>query len=84
MGATQAQQVVSLGKGVLLQMYSRLKLQLELTELNSGLVKLAIVVEGDPKAPLSIATTPRCKEVRYSIPWIAPLYHWSLPYSTEW
>ena len=32
---------------------------------------LATVVEGDPKAPLSIATTPRCREGHYSIPWIA-------------
>ena len=33
-------------------------------------VKLATIVEGDPKAPFSIATTPR----RYSFSWIAPLY----------
>ena len=25
-------------------------------------LKLATIVEGDPKAPLSIATTPKCKE----------------------
>ena len=37
-------------------------------------VKLATIVEGDPKAPFSIATTPRCRGARYSIPWIAPLY----------
>ena len=37
-------------------------------------VKLATIVEGDPKAPFSIATTPRCREGRYSFPWIAPLY----------
>ena len=36
--------------------------------------KLATIVEGDPKAPFSIATTPRCRGGRYSIPWIAPLY----------
>ena len=36
--------------------------------------KLASIVEGEPKAPFSIATTPRCKEGRYSFPWIAPLY----------
>ena len=36
--------------------------------------KLVTVVEGDPKAPFSIATTPRCRGGRYSIPWIAPLY----------
>ena len=34
---------------------------------------LAIIVEGDPKAPISIATTPLCRGERYSIPWIAPL-----------
>ena len=36
--------------------------------------KLATVVEGDPKAPFSIATTPRCRGGCYSFPWIAPLY----------
>ena len=40
-------------------------------------LKLTTLVEGDPKAPFSIATIPRCKEGRYSIPWIAPLYPWS-------
>ena len=39
-------------------------------------VKLATLVEGDPKAPFLIATTPRCREGRYSIPWIALLYSW--------
>ena len=37
-------------------------------------VKLANIVEGDPKAPFSIATTPRCWGGRYSFPWIALLY----------
>ena len=37
-------------------------------------VKLATIVEDDPKAPFSIATTPRCRGGRYSIPRIAPLY----------
>ena len=32
------------------------------------------VFEGKSKAPFSIATTPRCKGGRYSIPWIVPLY----------
>ena len=36
--------------------------------------KLTTVVEGDPKVPFSIATTPRRKEGHYSFPWIAPLY----------
>ena len=47
------------------------------------LVKLAIVVEGKPKAPFSIATTPKSKEECNSFPWIAPLYPWSVPYSAE-
>ena len=37
-------------------------------------VKLATVVEGDQKAPFTIATTPRCRRGHYSFPWIAPLY----------
>ena len=44
---------------------------------------LATVVEGDPKAPFSIATTPRCKGGHYSFPWIAPLYPWYIPYNAE-
>ena len=47
------------------------------------ITKLATIVEGEPKATFSIPTTPRCKGGRYSIPWIAPLYPWSLPYSAE-
>ena len=35
---------------------------------------LATLVEGDPKAPFSIATTVRCWGRHYFIPWIAPLY----------
>ena len=31
-------------------------------------VKLATIVEGNPKAPFSIATTPRCRGGRYSFP----------------
>ena len=31
-------------------------------------------VEGDQKAPFSIATTPRCWEGHYSFLWITPLY----------
>ena len=37
-------------------------------------VKLVTVVEGDLKAPLSIATVPRCRGGRYFFPWIAPRY----------
>ena len=36
--------------------------------------KFATIVEGDPKAPFLIATTPRSREGRYSFPRIAPLY----------
>ena len=36
-------------------------------------VKSATGIEGDQKAPFSIATTPRCRRERYSFPWIAPL-----------
>ena len=35
--------------------------------------KLALV-KGEPKAPFSVATTPRCRGGHYSFPWIAPLY----------
>ena len=42
------------------------------------------VVEGDPKAPFSIATAPRCRGGRYSFPWIAVLYPWSVPYNAEY
>ena len=41
------------------------------------------LVEGDPKAPFSIAAIPWCKGGRYSIAWIAPLYSWSLLYNAE-
>ena len=30
------------------------------------------IVEGDPKAPFSVATTVRCWKGHYSSPWIAP------------
>ena len=46
-------------------------------------VKLATVVEGDQKAPFSIATTPRCRGGCYSFPWIAPLYPSYVPYIAE-
>ncbi len=36
--------------------------------------KLATIVEGDPKTPFSIATTPRCRGGHYSILWFAALY----------
>ena len=52
-------------------------------ELHKNKVKLATIVEGDPKAPFSIATTQRCRGGRYSIPRIAPLYPWTVPYNAE-
>ena len=45
--------------------------------------KLVTVVEGDQKAPFSIATTLRCRRGCYSFPWIAPLYPWYIPYNSE-
>ena len=41
---------------------------------SSSSVKLATLVEGNPKAPFSIATTPKCRGGCYSLSWIAPLY----------
>ena len=38
------------------------------------LLLLATVVEGDPNAFFSIATSPRCRRGRYSFPWIALFY----------
>ena len=46
-------------------------------------VKLATLVEGDPKALFSIATTLRYRGGCYSFPWIAPFYPWSLPCNAE-
>ena len=37
-------------------------------------VKLATLTKGEPKAPFSISTTPRCRGGRYFIPWIALIY----------
>ena len=45
--------------------------------------KLATVVEGDPKAPFSTATTPMSRGGRHFFPWIAPLYPWYVPYNAE-
>ena len=36
-------------------------------------VNLANIVEGNLKAPFSMATTPRCRGWYYPFPWIAPL-----------
>ena len=43
----------------------------------------ATVVEGDQKAPFSIASTPRCRGGHYSFPWIALLYPLCVPYIAE-
>ena len=37
--------------------------------------KLATIVEGNPKAPFSIATTPRCRGGRYSFPGLLYFTH---------
>ena len=42
-----------------------------------------VVVEGDPKVPFSIATTPRCKGRCYFFPWIAELYPRYVHYNAE-
>ena len=44
---------------------------------------LTTVVQGDHKAPFSIATTLWCRGGCYSFPWIAPLYPWYVPYIVE-
>ena len=46
-------------------------------------VKLVTLVEGDLKAPFSIANTPRWKGGRYSLSWITPFYLWQVPYNAE-
>ena len=45
--------------------------------------KIGELSRGDPRALFSIANTLRCRGGRYSIPWIAPLYPWSLPYNAR-
>ena len=39
-----------------------------------AIVKLATLVESDPKSPFLIATTPKCRGGCYSFHWIAPLF----------
>ena len=46
-------------------------------------VKLATIVEGNQKAPFSIATTPRCWGGHYSFPRIAPLHPLYISYIAE-
>ena len=51
--------------------------------IEDSLPLIATLVESDPKAPFSIATTRKCREGRYTIQWIPSLYPWSLPYYAE-
>ena len=46
-------------------------------------VKLATVVEGDPKATFSVATTLSYRGGRFFFLWIAPLYLWYVLYNAE-
>ena len=46
-------------------------------------IKWATLVVGDPNVSFSIATTPRCRRGRYSIPWFSPLHPWYVPNSGE-
>ena len=52
-------------------------------KVNVSKVQLATVVEGNPNAPFSIATTPRCRGGRYSFPWIVPLYPLYVPHNAK-
>ena len=47
------------------------------------MLSFATVVEGDQKAPFSVATTPRCRGRRYSFPWIASFHPRYVPYIAE-
>ena len=42
---------------------------IHVTDIYIYMLLLATFVEGDQKAPFSIATTPRCRGGRYSFPW---------------
>ena len=46
-------------------------------------VKMATGVEGDQKAPFSIAISPRCKGGSYSFPWMPTFYSRYVPYIAE-
>ena len=52
-------------------------------ELGIYKVKLATLFRGEPKGLFLIATTQRCSGENYSIPWIASLYSWFLPWNAE-
>ena len=49
-----------------------------------GHLLMISIVEGEPKAPFSIASTPRCTKSCYSFPWTASLYPWSITYNAEY
>ena len=68
-------------QGIIIQSYLILVHQILIIKLKKS--KLLTIVEGDLKAPFSIATTPRCRGGRCSFTWIALLYPWSVPYNTE-
>ena len=51
--------------------------------ISQSINNLATAVEGNLKASFSIATTPRWRERRYSVPLIALLYPWYVPYIAE-
>ena len=46
-------------------------------------VKFATVVEGNPKAPFPVATTPKYQGGFSSFPWIAPFYPSYVPYNAQ-
>ena len=46
--------------------------------LNLKLIKVNLLIEGDTRAPFSIATTPKGRGGHHSFLWITPLYSWSL------
>ena len=55
-------------------LYIKIDLTKNFVKVKVKKVKLSPLIESDPKAPFSIATTPRCGRGRYSIPRIVPLY----------
>ena len=57
--------------------------QHNLRKKNLHWVKTVVEDKGEPKTPFSLATKKRRKGGRNSIPSIAPLYPWSLPYNAE-
>ena len=53
------------------------------TSVDTVIIYIYTIVEGDQKAPFSIATTTRCRGERYFFLWIAPLYPWYIPNIAE-